>query len=124
VSDWAEQYGFSPSVLYTRLVQLGWTFEKAVSWHVFKGSSTRARDPFYQIPMKERDASWQREHERLEVRRISIDRRELELCGDSLAKTHRVDACEFKSRVDAALVEGWTWNGSVWRSLHEMGAVK
>jgi hypothetical protein len=123
LAEWAEQYGFSPSVLYTRLVKLGWTFEKAVRWPVFKSSSTRARNPHYQVQMRERDASWHREHERLEVIRISKDRRELELCGDSLAKTHRVDACEFKSRVDAALVEGWTWNGSVWRALKEMGRI-
>ena len=73
--------------------------------------------------MKERDASWQREHERLEVIRIARDRRELELHGDSLAGSHRLDAVEFKSRVDAALSEGWTWKGSVLRALEEMGAV-
>lgn len=73
--------------------------------------------------MKDRDASWQREHERLEAIRIARDRRELELCGERLAKAHRLDAVEFKSRVDAALVEGWTWKGSVLRALEEMGAV-
>ena len=62
--------------------------------------------------------------ERLEVIRIERDRRELELRGDSLAKTHRVNADEFKCRVDAALFEGWTWKGSVLRALREMGAVE
>ena len=124
VSDWAEQYGINPSVLHTRLVKLGWTFEKSVRWPVFKGSLTRTRNPHYRVPMKERDASWRREHERLEVIRIARDRRELEACGDSLAKSHRLDVSEFKSRIDAALVEGWTWNGSVFRALREMGAVE
>lgn len=123
ISDWADEYGIKPSVFYTRLVKLGWTFEKAVSWPVFNRYSTRARQPHYQVPMKERDASWQREHERLEVSRIARDRRELEMCGDSLARTHRVDASEFKARVDAYLVEGWTWNGSVFNALKEMGAL-
>lgn len=122
VAEWAEHYGLSPTVLYGRLVQLGWTFEKAVSWPVFKRSST-SRNPFYQTPMKNRDASWHREHERLEARRIARDRRELELCGDSLARTHRVDAFEFKSRMDASLSEGWTWKGSVLRVLRDLGAV-
>ena len=123
VSEWAEDYGFKPSVLYTRLVKLGGTFDKAVSWPVFKGSSSRACDPHYKVPMKSRDDAWQREHERREVSRVARDRRELELNGESLARTHRVDASEFKLRVDAALVEGWTWNGSVFRALKEMGAV-
>lgn len=123
VADWAEQYGFRPSVLYIRLVKLGWTFEKSVSWPVFNKGATRARNPHYQVPMRDRDALWHREHERLEVLRIAKDRRELELCGDILARTHRVDAVEFKSRVDAALVEGWTWNGAVFRALQELGAV-
>lgn len=124
VSDWAEYYGFSPGILYTRLVKLGWTFDKAVSWPVFRGSKTVARNPHYQVKVSERDASWHREHERLEVIRIARDRRELELCGDDLAKTHRVDATEFKSRVDALLVDGWRWNGAVWYALHEMGVLK
>ena len=124
VAEWAEQYGFKPSILYTRLVKLGWTFEKAVSWPVFRGSKTVARNPHYQVPMSERDASWHREHERLEVIRIAKDRRELESCGEDLAKTHRVDAIEFKSRVDALLVDGWRWNGAVWYALNEMGSLK
>lgn len=123
VADWAEQYGFKASVLYIRLVKLGWTFEKATTWPVFNKSATRACHPHYRVKMSERDASWHREHERLEVLRIAKDRRELELCGDSLSRTHRVDAVEFKSRVDAALSEGWAWNGAILRALHEMGAV-
>ena len=123
VSEWAEQYGFSPSVLYHRLVRLGWTFEKSVSCPSFSRSFARSCNPHYRIPMKERDASWQREHERLEVIRIAKDRQELARCGDSLARSHQLDASEFKSRVDSALVEGWTWKGSVLRALQEMGAV-
>jgi len=124
VSEWAEKHGLKSSVLYYRLVKLGWTFEKSVSWPSFNRSSARSCNPHYRVPMKERDASWQREHERLEVIRIAKDRRELESCGESLAKSHRLDASEFKSRVDAALVEGWTWKGSVLRALQEMGSVE
>lgn len=123
VAEWAEQHGIRPTILYLRLVKLGWTFEKAVSYPVFRGSKTVARHPHYQVKMSERDASWHREHERLEVIRIAKDRQELALCGDGLAKTHRVDASEFKSRVDALLVEGWRWNGAVLYALREMGAV-
>lgn len=124
VTEWAEQYGIKPSVLYYRLVKLGWTFEKSVSWPSFSRSFARSCNPHYRVPMKERDASWQREHERLEVIRIAKDRRELELCGDSLAKSHMLDASEFKKAVDALLVEGCTWKGAVLIALREMGAVK
>lgn len=124
VSEWAEKYGLKPSVLYYRLVKLGWTFDKSVSWPSFRRSSSRSCNPHYRVPMKDRDASWQREHERLEVIRIARDRRELDSCGDSLAKSHRLDASEFKSRVDSLLVEGFTWKGSVLCTLREMGAVE
>lgn len=123
VAEWAEQYGFKASVLYIRLVKLGWTFEKATTWPVFNKSATKACHPHYRVKMSERDATWQREHERLEVIRIANDRRELESVGESLAKTHRVDVVGFKSRVDAALVEGWSWNGAIFRALQEMGAI-
>ncbi len=123
IAEWSELHGLKPSVLYHRLVKLGWTFEQAVSYPSFARSMARSCNPHYRVPMKDRDASWQREHERLEAIRIERDRRELELCGDRLAKSHRLDAVEFKSRVDTALVEGWTWKGSVLRALEEMGAV-
>ncbi len=121
VAEWAEQYGMSPSVLYARLVKLGWTFEQASGRHVYVRPHI---DPLYRTPMKERGPGWHLEHERLEVKRIAKDRKDMELNGEKIAKIHRVDALEFKSRVGAALVEGWTRNGSIWRALHEMGAVE
>lgn len=120
LSEWAERYGLSPSVLYTRLVKLGWTFEEAVSRRVHV---RRNSDAFYLIPMKDRGPDWQREHKRREVIRIAQDRRELLEYGDSLARTHRVDAVEFKSRVDAALVEGWTRKGAIFLALQGLGVV-
>lgn len=122
VAEWAEQYGIKPTILYSRLVALGWTFEKAISWPVYVRPS-RARHPHYRVPMKERGAAWEQEHKRLEVKRIAQDRLQLESSGDALATTHRVDTTEFKSRVDAALVEGWTWNGAVLETLRVMGAI-
>lgn len=124
VAEWAEQCGVKPSILYHRLVNLGWTFEKSVSFPSFSRSYARSCNPHYRVPMKERDASWQREHERLEVMRIARDRLELERCGDSLAKSHRLDASKFKSKVDALLVDGCTWKGAVLITLREMGAVE
>jgi len=124
VSEWAELHGLKASVLYYRLVKLGWTFEKAVSHPSFARSFARSSNPHYRVPMKERDASWQREHERLEAIRIARDRRELDLCGDSIAKSHRLDASKFKLTVDSLLVEGCTWKGAVLIALREMGAVE
>jgi len=121
VAGWAERYGVSTTILYTRLVKLGWTFEEAVSRRVHV---RRNSDAFYLTPMKDRGPDWQREHRRREVIRIAQDRRELEQYGDSLAKTHRVDAIAFKSIVDAALVDGWTRKGAIFYALQEMGAVE
>lgn len=123
VAEWAEQYDIKPSILYSRLVKLGWTFEKAVGWPVYV-RQFRSSHPHYRVPMKERDSAWQREHERLEVKRIAEDRGRLELIGDQVAKTHRVDESKFKSLVDTALSEGWTWNGAILHALREMFAVK
>lgn len=120
VADWAEQYGVSQFVLYSRLVKLGWTFDESVSRRVH---SRRSTDPFYMTPMKNRGPDWQREHARRESKRIALDRLELERYGDSLAVTHRVDATEFKARVDAVLVEGWQRKNAIYRALREMGAV-
>ena len=120
LADWAEHYGLRPEILYGRLVTAGWTFEKSVGMPASKRSTARSLNPHYRVPVRERDAAWHREHERLEVIRIERDRQELELSGDRLAKTHCVDADEFKLRVDAALSEGWTWKGSVLRALREM----
>lgn len=120
IAEWAEQYGISSSCLYARLVKLGWTFEKAVGHFVHIRPHI---DPIYRVPMKERGLGLHREHERLEVTRIAKDRKEISLSGDAIAKLHCVDAMEFKSRVDAALVEGWTRNGSIYRALQEMGSV-
>jgi hypothetical protein len=120
ISEWAEQYDIAPNVLYSRLVKLGWTFEKAVGHYVHV---RREIHPHYRVPMKERGAEWQREHERLEAKRIAKDREEIRVSGDKIAKIHRVDALEFKSRADAALVDGWTRGGAIWLALHELGAV-
>jgi hypothetical protein len=122
VAEWAEQYGIKTTILYARLVSLGWTFEKSVSWPV-SVRNTRTRHPHYRVPMKARDSAWHREHERLEVKRIADDRRLLNQIGDDLAKTHRLDPSEFKSMVDAFLVEGFTWNGAVMSTLQDMGAI-
>ena len=122
VAEWAEQYGIKPTILYARLVSLGWTFEKSVSWPV-SVRNTRTRNPHYRVPMRDRDAAWHREHERLEVKRIADDRRLLKQIGDNLATTHRLDPSEFKSRVDAFLVDGFTWNGAVMATLQDMGAI-
>lgn len=126
IADWAEQYGLEASVLYGRLVQRGWTFEKSVNYPVYnrKKASSKANDPFYRVPRTKRDSAWQREHERREKLRIAADRKELASCSVRLAKSHRVNAEEFASRADAALLEGFTWNGAIFRALREMGAVK
>lgn len=121
VSEWADQYGVSSSILYSRLVKLGWTFEEAVGRRVHV---RRATDPFYKTPLRDRDESWHREHARREKARIALDRQELQVYGSSLAKLHRVDAEEFTRRVDSALCDGWSRKGSILRALHEMGAVQ
>lgn len=119
VAEWAEQYRVKSCILYSRLIA-GWPFEEAVGLRV---RPVPSKDPFYLTPMKERGPDWQREHQRREVRRIELDRRELPQWGVRLAKTHRVDPAEFIAKVDSALVDGWTRKGSIWRALHEMGAV-
>lgn len=120
VADWAEKYGVSATLLYNRLVKLGWTFEEAISRRVHVKRST---DAFYLTPMKDRDAGWQREHESREQIRIAEDRREFALYGDRLARTHLLDPEEFKARVDAILVEGWQRKNAINRALFEMGAI-
>ena len=119
VAEWAEQYRVKPCKLYSRLIA-GWPFEEAVGSRV---RVVRSRDPFYMTPMKERGPGWQREHQSREIKRIELDRRELPQYGSCLARTHRLDATEFISRVDAALVDGWTRKGAIYRALQEMGAV-
>lgn len=121
IAEWADQYGVSQPILYTRLVKLGWPFEEAAG---IRPRVFLSKDPFYLTPMKERGADWQREHARREVIRIERDRREIQQHGHILAKTHCVEPLEFKSRVDAALVDGWTRKGSIWRALQEMGVVE
>jgi hypothetical protein len=125
VAEWAEEYGVNPATLYHRLVKLGLAFDKAVikSSLNFKRSLSRSLYPHYRVPMRDRDAAWHREHERLEVSRIARDRLELEKNGRLIASTHLVDPEEFKSAVDALLVDGWTWKGAVLRALRELGAV-
>lgn len=125
VAEWAEEYGVNPVTLYHRLVKLGLAFDKAVikSSLNFKRSLSRSLYPHYRVPMRDRDAAWHREHERLEVSRIARDRLELEKKGSLIARTHLVDPDEFKSVVDALLVDGWTWKGAVLRALRELGVV-
>lgn len=121
VAEWAEQYGVSHSILYSRLVRLGWTFEEAVGRRVHV---RRYTDPFYRTPLNERDAGWHLEHATREKNRIALDREGLKSYGASLSKLHRVDSLEFVSLVDASLVEGWTRKGAIFRALQEMGRVQ
>lgn len=60
VAEWAERYGISPVMLNGRLAA-GWEFEAAVSTPPRKGGVG-----FYTTPIKQRDAAWYREYERLE----------------------------------------------------------
>ena len=124
VSEWAEEYGFKASVLYERLVTLGWTFEKSVSWPVSDRSDVRSRHPHYRVPLRHRDSAWKREHARLEIIRIAKDIKKLKSTGSQLAKTHRVEESAFIASVESLLNEGWTWNGAVLQTLKELGAVK
>jgi hypothetical protein len=124
ISEWAEEYGFSASVLYNRLVSLGWDFEKATTWPVFNRFATKARDPFYKVPRKNRDSVWEKEHRRREAIRIAKEKRQIDLIGDDLARTHRVDSVEFKARVHIALDNGSLWNNAVFFALNDMGALR
>jgi hypothetical protein len=120
IGEWAEQYKVLPVVLYARLVKLGWTFEEAVGLRNHIRHSYG--DPFYRIPLEDRGPGWYQEHERREVERIAQARQEMGLYGDDLAKFHCVDATEFKSRVDKALVDGESRHDAIYRALREMGA--
>lgn len=124
VSEWAEVYGFKPSILYNRLVKQGWPFEKAVSWPVADRRDVRSRNPHYRVAIRNRDAAWHREHERIEAIRIERDCKRLEFSGEDLAKTHRVEAGQFVKSVQTLLKDGWTWNGAVFKALKDLGAIK
>ena len=56
VSEWADRYGISPSLLHSRL-HYGCSFEEAVSRPLWSDES------FYRTPISQRDAAWYREYE-------------------------------------------------------------
>lgn len=126
VADWADLYGVNQAILYHRLVKMGIPFEQAVvnAKLRFSRKTIRNQHPHYRVPMRDRDAAWQREHQKIEVYRIAKDRQDLEKFGVSIAESHMVDPKEFRSLVDSLLVESWTWKGAVLKTLKDLGAIE